>query len=244
MMSPATMTPIEPSRSLTTSKYAPRSALGAALLFGASTPLAKLAVSSASPVLIAGLLYLGSASDSPSCANPHHHRRSAGRDSSCGKRPAVAGRSHPHRWCRRAGSFADGLAKNPSQRRLPAAQSRSCRDCSYCMGRFSRKRGQTRRRGIRVHQPGEPHALTSRLTAQPQESLPVQESANNSWNSKAESVMGTTLTADDRQVVLAQRIVQAEILFCGRQGNQSRLLAALKTALRGMGLYAVRTMTP
>jgi drug/metabolite transporter (DMT)-like permease len=36
------------------------SALGAALLFGASTPLAKLAVSSASPVLIAGLLYLGS----------------------------------------------------------------------------------------------------------------------------------------------------------------------------------------
>ena len=62
------MTPIEPSRSLTTSKYAPRSALGAALLFGASTPLAKLAVSSASPVLIAGLLYLGSASDSPSCA--------------------------------------------------------------------------------------------------------------------------------------------------------------------------------
>ena len=36
------------------------SALAAALLFGASTPLAKLAVSSASPVLIAGLLYLGS----------------------------------------------------------------------------------------------------------------------------------------------------------------------------------------
>ena len=36
------------------------SALGAALLFGASTPLAKLAVSSTSPVLIAGLLYLGS----------------------------------------------------------------------------------------------------------------------------------------------------------------------------------------
>ena len=36
------------------------SALGAALLFGASTPLAKLAVSSASPVLLAGLLYLGS----------------------------------------------------------------------------------------------------------------------------------------------------------------------------------------
>jgi hypothetical protein len=36
------------------------SALGSALLFGAGTPLAKLAVSSASPVLIAGLLYLGS----------------------------------------------------------------------------------------------------------------------------------------------------------------------------------------
>ncbi len=36
------------------------SALAAALLFGASTPLAKLALSSASPLLIAGLLYLGS----------------------------------------------------------------------------------------------------------------------------------------------------------------------------------------
>ena len=36
------------------------SALGSALLFGASTPLAKLAVSSADPLLIAGLLYLGS----------------------------------------------------------------------------------------------------------------------------------------------------------------------------------------
>jgi hypothetical protein len=36
------------------------SALGSALLFGASTPLAKLVVLSAEPVLIAGLLYLGS----------------------------------------------------------------------------------------------------------------------------------------------------------------------------------------
>ena len=36
------------------------SAFGSALLFGASTPLAKLAVSSADPLLIAGLLYLGS----------------------------------------------------------------------------------------------------------------------------------------------------------------------------------------
>jgi drug/metabolite transporter (DMT)-like permease len=36
------------------------SALGSALLFGASTPLAKLAISSADPLLIAGLLYLGS----------------------------------------------------------------------------------------------------------------------------------------------------------------------------------------
>ena len=35
-------------------------ALGAALLFGASTPLAKLALSSATPLLVAGLLYLGS----------------------------------------------------------------------------------------------------------------------------------------------------------------------------------------
>jgi hypothetical protein len=35
-------------------------ALGAALLFGASTPLAKLALSSANPLLVAGLLYLGS----------------------------------------------------------------------------------------------------------------------------------------------------------------------------------------
>ena len=34
--------------------------LGAALLFGASTPLAKLALASADPVLVAGLLYLGS----------------------------------------------------------------------------------------------------------------------------------------------------------------------------------------
>lgn len=35
-------------------------ALGAAMLFGVSTPLAKLATSSATPVLVAGLLYLGS----------------------------------------------------------------------------------------------------------------------------------------------------------------------------------------
>jgi hypothetical protein len=35
-------------------------ALGAALLFGASTPLAKLALFSAHPLLVAGLLYLGS----------------------------------------------------------------------------------------------------------------------------------------------------------------------------------------
>ena len=36
------------------------SALGAAMLFGASTPLAKLLVGAVSPVLLAGLLYLGS----------------------------------------------------------------------------------------------------------------------------------------------------------------------------------------
>lgn len=35
-------------------------ALGAALLFGASTPLAKLAVGAAQPLLVAGLLYFGS----------------------------------------------------------------------------------------------------------------------------------------------------------------------------------------
>lgn len=35
-------------------------AIAAALLFGASTPLAKLAISAADPVLVAGLLYLGS----------------------------------------------------------------------------------------------------------------------------------------------------------------------------------------
>jgi drug/metabolite transporter (DMT)-like permease len=35
-------------------------ALGAALLFGGSTPLAKVALSSVSPLLVAGLLYLGS----------------------------------------------------------------------------------------------------------------------------------------------------------------------------------------
>jgi len=35
-------------------------ALGAALLFGVSTPLAKLALASSSPLLVAGLLYLGS----------------------------------------------------------------------------------------------------------------------------------------------------------------------------------------
>jgi len=35
-------------------------ALGAALLFGVSTPLAKLALDSTSPLLVAGLLYLGS----------------------------------------------------------------------------------------------------------------------------------------------------------------------------------------
>jgi hypothetical protein len=36
------------------------SALDSALLFGASTPLAKLAVSSADPLLVGGLLCLGS----------------------------------------------------------------------------------------------------------------------------------------------------------------------------------------
>ena len=35
-------------------------ALGAALLFGASTPLAKLLLGETSPWLLAGLLYLGS----------------------------------------------------------------------------------------------------------------------------------------------------------------------------------------
>jgi drug/metabolite transporter (DMT)-like permease len=35
-------------------------ALGAALLFGAGTPLAKLLLNSVSPWLLAGLLYLGS----------------------------------------------------------------------------------------------------------------------------------------------------------------------------------------
>lgn len=35
-------------------------ALAAALLFGASTPLAKLLVGNMSPLLLAGLLYLGS----------------------------------------------------------------------------------------------------------------------------------------------------------------------------------------
>mgnify|MGYP001048885110 CR=1 FL=1 len=34
--------------------------LAAAVLFGASTPLAKLALHSASPLLVAGVLYLGS----------------------------------------------------------------------------------------------------------------------------------------------------------------------------------------
>jgi hypothetical protein len=39
--------------------------------------------------------------------------------------------------------------------------------------------------------------------------------------------MGTALAADDREIILAQRIVQAEILFCARQGNQA--MATLKT---------------
>jgi len=41
-------------------------ALSAALLFGASTPLAKLLLPQVAPVLMAGLLYLGS----PHCARP------------------------------------------------------------------------------------------------------------------------------------------------------------------------------
>ena len=113
------------------------SALGAALLFGASTPLAKLAVSSASPVLIAGLLYLGSGVGLAILRMLHScHRRSAGRDPSCGKRHAVACRGYPRRRCGRASFFAVGLAEDSSQRRLPAAQSRSCRDFRYCMGYF------------------------------------------------------------------------------------------------------------
>jgi hypothetical protein len=50
--------------------------------------------------------------------------------------------------------------------------------------------------------------------------------------------MGTTLTADDRQIVLAQRIMQAEILFCGGKAIKAACCAALKTALRGMGFAA------
>jgi hypothetical protein len=41
------------------------SALVAAVLFGATTPLAKLALSSAHPLIVAGLLYLGSGPDWP-----------------------------------------------------------------------------------------------------------------------------------------------------------------------------------
>ena len=38
-------------------------ALGAALLFGASTPFAKLLLNTVSPWMLAGLLYLGSGAD-------------------------------------------------------------------------------------------------------------------------------------------------------------------------------------
>ena len=96
------------------------SALGAALLFGASTPLAKLAVSTASPVLIAGLLYLGSGVGLGVLRMIQTaSRRSAGRDPSRGKRPAVAGRGHPRRRCGRAGSFAAWLCSKPQPARPP-----------------------------------------------------------------------------------------------------------------------------
>jgi putative DNA-invertase from lambdoid prophage Rac len=36
--------------------------------------------------------------------------------------------------------------------------------------------------------------------------------------------MRATLAADDGKIILAQRIVQAEVVFCSRQGGQSRLL--------------------
>ena len=36
--------------------------------------------------------------------------------------------------------------------------------------------------------------------------------------------MWATLTSDDRKIILAQRIMQAEVVFCARQRDQSRLL--------------------
>jgi hypothetical protein len=45
-------------------------ALGAALLFGAGTPLAKLMLDAASPWLLAGILYLGSGNGARS--HPHY----------------------------------------------------------------------------------------------------------------------------------------------------------------------------
>ena len=52
-------------------------ALGAALLFGAGTPLAKLLLDSVSPWLLAGLLYAGSGLGL-ACYRRLRHRRASG----------------------------------------------------------------------------------------------------------------------------------------------------------------------
>jgi len=46
--------------------------------------------------------------------------------------------------------------------------------------------------------------------------------------------MRSTLTADDGKIILAQRIVRAEVVFRSRQGGQSHLLCCTQDGLRGM----------
>jgi hypothetical protein len=96
-------------------------ALLAALLFGASTPLAKLLVRDVHPVLLAGLLYAGSGLGLGTWWLMRRWRNATTAERRC-RRPAVAWRSGVGRWRHWARVADAGPCEHAGLLRVAAAQ--------------------------------------------------------------------------------------------------------------------------
>ena len=49
--------------------------------------------------------------------------------------------------------------------------------------------------------------------------------------------MRAALASDDRKIILTQRIMQQEVVFCARQGDQSRLLGCTQNGFTWHELF-------
>src|SRR5262249_13769693 len=122
-------------------------ALGAAVLFGASTPFAMLLLGEADPVLLAGLLYLGSGIGLTGWAGLRSRARETVRGSEPPSRgPSLAGGSDPLRGRGRPGAAHDRPVPDTGLVGFLAPQPRRGPDRPAGLARVQGERGPTHRR--------------------------------------------------------------------------------------------------